>query len=79
MRVNRDLQSKKERHPTQKPLKLFQDLIEMYSNEGDLILDNAAGSFTTAVACENLKRRWFCIEKNEKYCELGKNRILNRK
>lgn len=54
-------------HPTQKPVALFEYLIKTYSNENDLILDNCAGSGTTAVACTNLNRRWVCIEQEEKY------------
>ncbi len=45
------------------------------TNEGDLVLDNCAGSFTTAIACENLKRNWICIEKEAEYCEIGRKRI----
>lgn len=60
-------------HPTQKPLALFEYLIKTYTNESDLVLDNCAGSFTTAIACDNLKRQWICIEKE--YCELGIKRI----
>jgi len=45
------------------------------TNEGDLVLDNCAGSFTTAVACNNLKRKWICIEKEEEYCKIGENRL----
>src|SRR3989344_5733225 len=39
-------------HPTQKPLKLFERLIEMTTNEGDIVLDPFMGSGTTGVACE---------------------------
>jgi len=67
-------------HPTQKPVALFEYLIKTYTNEGDLVLDNCAGSFTTAIACENLKRNWICIEKEAEYCEIGRKRIEeNRK
>ena len=62
-------------HPTQKPVPLFEYLIKTYTNEGDLVLDNCAGSFTTAIASENLKRNWICIEKEEKYCNIGRKRI----
>ena len=62
-------------HPTQKPVALFEYLIKTYTNEYDLVLDNAAGSCTTAIASENLKRNWICIEKEEKYCEIGRRRI----
>ena len=62
-------------HPTQKPVALFEYLIKTYTNEGDLVLDNAAGSFTTAIASENLKRNWICIEKEAEYCAIGEKRI----
>lgn len=62
-------------HPTQKPLDLIKYLIETHSNEGDLILDNCAGSFTTAVACDDLNNKWICIEKNEEFCKKGQERI----
>ena len=41
-------------HPTQKPVALCEELIKTYSDEGATLLDNCAGSFTTAVACDNL-------------------------
>jgi site-specific DNA-methyltransferase (adenine-specific) len=67
-------------HPTQKPVALFEYLIKTYTNEGDTVLDNCAGSFTTAIASENLKRNWICIEKEAEYCEIGRKRIEeNRK
>ena len=62
-------------HPTQKPVALFEYLIKTYTNEGNLVLDNCAGSFTTAIASENLKRNWICIEQDETYCEIGRKRI----
>jgi site-specific DNA-methyltransferase (adenine-specific) len=62
-------------HPTQKPVKLFEYLIKTYSNEGDIILDNATGSGTTGIACINLKRNYILIEKEEKYYNISKNRI----
>jgi len=64
-------------HPTQKPVALFEYLIRTYTNEGDTVLDNCAGSFTTAIACINTNREYICIEKDEKYFEVGKNRIAN--
>ena len=38
-------------HPTQKPLSLICDIINKHSNEGDVVLDNFAGTGTTAHAC----------------------------
>lgn len=62
-------------HPTQKPVPLFEYFIKTYTNEGDLVLDNCAGSFTTAIACLNTKRDYICMEQEPKYFEIGKKRI----
>jgi site-specific DNA-methyltransferase (adenine-specific) len=63
-------------HPTQKPVALFEYLIKTYTNENSLVLDNCAGSGTTAIACENLKRRWVCIEKDETFANQAVARII---
>lgn len=65
-------------HPTQKPVALIEYLIETYTQEGDLILDNTAGSGTLAIAAINTKRNYICIEKDEHYFEVMRNRIENR-
>ena len=57
-------------HPTQKPVALFEYLIKTYTNEGDLVLDNCAGSGTTGVACINLNRNYILIEKEPKYVDI---------
>ena len=62
-------------HPTQKPVALFEYLIKTYTNEGDLVLDNCAGSGTTGVACQNINRDCILIEKEHEYCEVIKKRI----
>jgi len=62
-------------HPTQKPIALFEYLIKTYTNENDLVLDNCMGSFTTAVACENLNRNYIGFENDDKYYELGMKRL----
>lgn len=62
-------------HPSQKSLALFEYLISTYTNVGDTVLDNCAGSGTTAIACINLDRKFICIEKNPQYYELMCNRI----
>ena len=67
----------KNKHPTQKPVALIEYLIKTYSNEKDLILDFTSGSGTLAIASENTNRRWICIEKEEKYCEITVERINN--
>ena len=64
-------------HPTQKPVALFEYLIKTYTDENAIILDNAAGVCTTAIASKNTSRRWVCIEKEDNYCDLSVNRIKN--
>ena len=65
-------------HPTQKPVLLFEYLIKTYTNEGNLVLDNCAGSGTTAIACINTNRNYICIEKEEKYFNFINERINTR-
>jgi site-specific DNA-methyltransferase (adenine-specific) len=62
-------------HPTQKPLELMRYLIRTYTNEGDVVLDNAMGSGTTGAACILENRHFIGIENNEKYYEIAKNRL----
>lgn len=62
-------------HPTQKPVALFEYLIRTYTNEGMTVLDNTAGSGTTAIAAMNAGRRWICIEKDETYYRAAVERV----
>ena len=62
-------------HPTQKPVALFEYLIKTYTNEGDLVLDNCAGSGTTAVACINTGRRFIGCELDFNYFKICEERI----
>jgi len=62
-------------HPTQKPVALFEYLIKTYTNEGDLVLDNCAGSGTTGVACRNLNRNFILIEKEQEYIDIINHRL----
>ena len=50
-------------HPTQKPVALFEWILNLRTKENDLILDCYSGSGTTAVACYNTRRNFICIEK----------------
>lgn len=65
-------------HPTQKPVALLEYLIKTYTNENDLVLDNTMGSGSTGVACVNTNRRFIGIEKDEKFFEIAKDRILKQ-
>jgi site-specific DNA-methyltransferase (adenine-specific) len=62
-------------HPTQKPVALLEDLIKTYSNEQDVILDFTMGSGSTGVASLNTNRKFLGVEMNEKYFDIGVNRM----
>jgi len=62
-------------HPTQKPVALFEYLIKTYTHEGELVLDNCAGSGTTAIACLRTNRNYILIEQETKYCDIANKRI----
>jgi site-specific DNA-methyltransferase (adenine-specific) len=62
-------------HPTVKPFKLVRYLTRLVSRRWAMVLDPFAGSCTLAVACEHLRRRWVCIEKEEVHCEIAAKRI----
>lgn len=62
-------------HTTQKPLSFTRKLIEIFTNEGDVILDCFGGSGTTTVAAKTLNRSSISIEKEKPYFEIEKDRI----
>lgn len=66
-------------HPTQKPVKLLEDLIKTYSNVGNTVLDFTMGSGSTGVACVNTDRNFIGIELDEGYFQIAKERIENCK
>jgi len=62
-------------HPTPKPLSLMLQLIQLFSDPGELILDPFLGSGTTLVAAKNLGREAIGIEIEERYCEIAAKRL----
>lgn len=64
-------------HPTQKPVALMEYLIRTYTNAGETVLDFTMGSGTTGVACANTGRKFIGIERDDKYFEIAKHRILS--
>lgn len=56
-------------HQAEKPILLYEDLIEYVSLKGELILDQFAGSGNIAIACRNTDRSCIAIEKDEKTFE----------
>lgn len=62
-------------HPTQKPLKLCVELIGLFSDTHQTILDPFMGSGTTLRAAKDLGRKAIGIEIEEKYCEIAVKRL----
>lgn len=62
-------------HPTQKPLRLLTDLVGLFSDAGETILDPFMGSGTTLRAAKDLGRKAIGIEIEEKYCEIAAKRM----
>lgn len=64
-------------HPAKFPVLLPQHYIEAITNEGDTVFEPFAGSGSTMIACEKLKRSCRMIEISPKYCELILKRFIN--
>jgi len=62
-------------HPTQKPIKLLEFLIRVYTNIGGVVLDNTMGSGSTGVAAINTGRSFIGIEQEKKYFDIAEKRI----
>jgi site-specific DNA-methyltransferase (adenine-specific) len=62
-------------HPTQKPLPLIQELVNLFSFSGDTVCDPFMGSGTTGVACAKLGRKFVGIEIDEGYFDIACERI----
>jgi len=62
-------------HPTQKPVALMKDLVETFSNEGDLVVDPFAGSGSTLVAANRLGREYIGVEQKPEYAEIARVRV----
>jgi len=60
-------------HQTQKPLPLMLELIKLFTDPGDVILDPFAGSGSTGVAAIRLGRRAICIERDARYAEIARD------
>ncbi len=65
-------------HPTQKPLKLMERIVSLFTNEDETVLDFCMGSGTTGVACKNLNRNFIGIEKNKEYFDIAQERLCTQ-
>ena len=66
-------------YPTQKPIKLLERIIQISSNERDIVLDPMCGSGSALIASKNLRRKFIGIDKNSDACKISRNRLRIRK
>lgn len=63
-------------HPTQKPVEVLKNLIEIFTDEGDVVIDPCAGSGTTLRACLELRRNSYGFEINKEFYKGAKEQML---
>ncbi|MXW41703.1 MAG: site-specific DNA-methyltransferase [Acidimicrobiia bacterium] len=64
-------------HPTQKPVPLLSEFIDLFSNSGDLVLDPFAGSAATIVAAVDKQRRCLACESDPEIFDMAAKRIAD--
>lgn len=63
------------RHATEKPIALMMELVSLFTNRGDTVIDPCMGSGTTGVACARLGRKFIGVEINPDYYAIARERI----
>ena len=63
-------------HPTQKPVNLLKKLIEIFTDEGDVVIDPVAGSGSTLRACAELNRSCYGFEIKREFVKKAKEQML---
>ena len=66
---------KGKRHPTQKNIDLFEELIKKHSNKGDVVVDPFLGGGTTAIACKNTNRKFMGCEVEKSYYDIIQEKL----
>lgn len=74
---SRDVRNKN-LHPATFPISLARKIIELFTHEGELVLDPFVGSGTTLVAAHDINRNAVGFDLQEKYIELCKSRLMNQ-
>ena len=63
-------------HPTQKPVEVIKQLVEIYTDEYDVVIDPVAGSGSTLRACAELNRSCYGFEIKKDFYKLAKEKML---
>lgn len=64
-------------HPTQKPVNVLKELIKIFTDEGDVVIDPCCGSASTLRACIELNRSCYGFEIKKNFCKDAKDKMLN--
>lgn len=64
-------------HPTEKPVKLYEWLLQHYAKEGDTILDTHAGSMSSCIAAHDMGFTMTAIELDPEYYDQAVKRLKN--
>lgn len=64
-------------HPTQKPIPVLKRLIEIFTDEGDVVIDPCCGSGATLRAAKELKRSAYGFEIDRNFYEAARDKMLN--
>lgn len=62
-------------HPSTKPLSLMRELVYLFTEPEEVILDPFAGSGSTLIAAKSLGRRAIGLEREERWCEVAAQRL----
>ena len=65
-------------HPTQKPVKLLERLIEIFTDKGDVVIDPCAGSGSTLLAAAQIGRRSYGFEIKKDFFKAANASVLNK-
>jgi len=66
----REGEHEKRVHPTQKPIRMLSEILKDFSKENEVILDVFGGSGSTLIASEQLNRKCYMCELDERYCDV---------
>lgn len=64
-------------HPTQKPVNVLKRIIEIFTDEGDVVIDPVAGSGSTLRACAELKRNCYGFEIKKDFYNQAKEKMIS--
>jgi site-specific DNA-methyltransferase (adenine-specific) len=65
-------------HPTQKPVKVLERLIELFTDKGDVVIDPVAGSGSTLLAAVQCDRRAYGFEIKKDFFKAAQSKVLSK-